>query len=865
MSSFGKLVADDLYIHLDALEYLHDNTHRDQIVAALARVSAHPDRVPNVAKLNQRTGKLSLLSYPCFDTEPFPELVCCWTFSEREENEPSFRSYENSINPPILHRKELLVAPNHPKRCQWAELTTNAESLGLFDDPSTIGFRLNWDRLVHSKGYAISDDGIVPIGNLELSPAADNVINLEREEIQRHLTALSRSSLSAPIQLLIRHQLLSTETTLFDYGCGRGDDIRYLVAEGFRAAGWDPYYAPENSRTSADVVNLGFVVNVIEDPAERIEAIHQAFSLATGVLAVSVMLHRASHQTTSHVDGVLTSRNTFQKYFSQGELKDFLELVLNRPVYMVGPGVAFIFASNEWEQRFCTGRYQSRGIAQRLLMARISRPIKHGNHTNSRQSVSRRLSRAETQFLEIKPFLDKLWRLALELGRFPDPTELTVLGALPEVCPSPNVCKRLIEQHYDLSLLRAAAATRTDDLRVFFAAQQFEKRPAYKQLSPRLQTDIKTFFGDYRAAQASGLILLRQTSNPEQILEAAQKASEQGTGWLENNHSLQLHVDLIDRLPAVLRAYVSCGLLLWDSLGEVDLVKIHVHSGKLTLLEFDDFESSPLPLLRRRIKINIRKLDYDVFEYGTPAFPKPYLFFKSRYMHEDLDGYAAQSAFDDALQVSGVVAEDGPMPNSNELLHKLELSRLKVDGMRLSSATTIPPLDQQCGSNFTYRSFVECGETQNRLKLANLPVSPQTYNAIHALAVQILDPIIDYFGAIRLTYGFCSHELSKHISSRVAHHLDQHVSFERNSAGKRICTRGGAACDFIVDDEDMAAVADWIIEFLPFDRMYFYGSDKPLHISYSDKGEKKAYRMVLSDGGRLMPRPYSSPNRLTAL
>ncbi len=44
--------------------------------------------------------------------------------------------------------------------------------------------------------------------------------------------------------------------------------------------------------------------------------------------------------------------------------------------------------------------------------------------------------------------------------------------------------------------------------------------------------------------------------------------------------------------------------------------------------------------------------------------------------------------------------------------------------------------------------------------------------------------------------------------------------------------RAGAACDFIVEDEDMRGVAEWIIQNLPFDRMYFYWIDRSIHISY---------------------------------
>lgn len=854
MASFGKRVVDDLYVHETAVPLFADPAQREQVVRAFALFDKSADVRPNVAKLNLRTGKLSLLSYPGFDEEPFPELAASWRFSEAADTSPVFRSYSNSINRPILHRKELLVAEGYPRRKEWAALTATAESLGLFDDTTTIGFRLNWERLIQSKGYACTAQGFVPLGNDETSGLVEETPGTEAG-IQRHLTALARSSLSAPIQLLIRHRLLTPEVSLFDYGCGRGDDLSLLNQEGFKATGWDPHFAPERPRIEADVVNLGFVVNVIEDPAERVEAITKAFALARGVMAASVMLHPTTPAGRPFGDGVLTSRQTFQKYFSQGEFKDYLEHILHRPVHMVGPGVAFAFSSEEWEQRYSSGRYQTREVAQRLLMARV---LKRRDTTPRapRAAKAPRPTKTELRFLEAKPYLDKLWELSLNLGRWPDPEEAAKLGPLPRVCITFFSAVRQIESRYDLALLRNAAETRADDLRVFFAAQQFEKRPPFHQLEPRLRRDLKIFFGDYQSAQAAGLRLLQETSNTEQLLKACQGAAEDGLGWLDADHSLQLHLDLVERLPALLRAYVNCGLVLWDAIGQVDLVKIHIGSGKLTLLEYDDFEKQPLPTLRRRVKINLRKLDYDMFEYGSPAYPKPLLYAKSRYMHEDQLGYAEQKAFDDAMEAVGLLPGDGTEPPLEALRQAMNLARYSVKGMRLVRSNVIPDLDQRCGQSFTYRQLIECGETQSHLGLRNLPLRPQTYNALHDLAVRVLDPVVDYFGAIKLTYGFCSSELSKHITKRVAHQLDQHASYELNANNRMICSRGGAACDFLVEDEDMAQVADWIIANLPFDRLYFYGSDRPLHVSYSEKGEGKAYRLVATEGGRLMPRPY---------
>jgi len=90
----------------------------------------------------------------------------------------------------------------------------------------------------------------------------------------------------------------------------------------------------------------------------------------------------------------------------------------------------------------------------------------------------------------------------------------------------------------------------------------------------------------------------------------------------------------------------------------------------------------------------------------------------------------------------------------------------------------------------------------------------------------------------------------------VAPELDQHAAHELNRRGQPICARGGAACDFIVDDENMEEVADWIIAKLPFDRLYVYGKDRPIHLSYSPTELREATEMRAGPSGRLVPRRY---------
>ena len=53
--------------------------------------------------------------------------------------------------------------------------------------------------------------------------------------------------------------------SVLDYGCGKGDDLRALIAQGIDCSGWDPVFLPDEELTKADIVNLGYVINVIED------------------------------------------------------------------------------------------------------------------------------------------------------------------------------------------------------------------------------------------------------------------------------------------------------------------------------------------------------------------------------------------------------------------------------------------------------------------------------------------------------------------------------------------------------------------------------------------------------------------------
>lgn len=837
--SIGKTVARFHYWHISSIDSL---SPQEQLAVRQAESAAGATRGEhfNVVRIDSTTQNVCLLEYAEFFDSPFPELRRSLLVDFRLSR-VSRRSYEGSLNPPILHRKELLLALDHPRREEYSRLTADAESAGLFQDTCRIGFRETWEQLVRERGYRVVGHQLLPIGNEDQEPPGEPDSS-GANGVARHLTALTRYGFSAPIQALARYGLISNGVNVFDYGCGRGDDVRGLLENGIDAEGWDPHYAPDQPKRESDVINLGFVINVIEDFAERVEALQGAFALTRGVLAVSAMLaSQATPAGKPYRDGFLTSRNTFQKYYTQAQLAAFIAHVLDEEPLPVSPGVFFVFRDKDLEQRFLSGRQRSATLLQRL-----ARPERVRERTP-------RPDRDQLKYEAHRESLEALWATWLRFGRDPEKDEVLDLDTLIPGFGSLAGAKRFIGNVKDRAVLERATRARAADLTVYFALGQFSKRKPYKHLELGLQRDVKALFGDYSSAQTQARQALFSIADTDHLAAACAEAAEQGLGWLEEGKSLQLHTSLIERLPTPLRVYVGCGTVLYGDVQAADLVKIHIGSGKLTLMKFDDFSGKAMPKMLERVKLNLRSQDIDVFSYGEEYEP-PYLYLKSRYINEEYSGYAEQVAFEEALVSLNLFDFSGYGPKPSAFDRALAEHRRQIDGFRLIRSQSIPALDSPCGRYLTYRQLIECGETQQKTRIQNLPTEPDSYTALYELAINVLDPVIEYFGAIQLTYGFCSPELSRIISSRIAPAIDQHAAHERNRRGNYICSRLGAAVDFLVADENMREVAEWVATNLSFDRLYYYDMDLPIHVSFGPDRSSQFVEMQRSTTGRRVPK-----------
>jgi hypothetical protein len=143
----GKRVRGTLYVHRDAIRLLPAPA-----VETLELALAHAGDCPwNVARLEP--GVVGLLFYEAFDTAPFPALRAS-TRVDLATGQATLRRFDGP-NPLILHRKEQLVAPDHPCAAIWRALTMELERRGCFRDPHLIGRRHAWETRLSDAGVRI--------------------------------------------------------------------------------------------------------------------------------------------------------------------------------------------------------------------------------------------------------------------------------------------------------------------------------------------------------------------------------------------------------------------------------------------------------------------------------------------------------------------------------------------------------------------------------------------------------------------------------------------------------------------------------------------------------------------------------------
>lgn len=604
-TQIGKQLPDAVYIHKSTLSSIPE-----ELRVLINKVSAAlniNNEDWNLVKLFKRDFKITLLNYPEFETDSYPALDTSYTI-DLQKLSLRTAQYGKTDNPPILHRKETFVAKEHPLAPLFQSITHEGEQIGLYENVRTIGFKKNWLRLISSKGYTLTENGrLIPKHKAVPENEGDALLH---GDIQRHLTAIDRNKLSQPMQILARHNYFNGEMSVLDYGCGKGDDVRELEAHGIDVSGWDPVHNPEGTLINSDIVNIGFVLNVIEDRLERDETLRRAWGYTDKLLVASVMIagENLIKQFTPYKDGVVTSRNTFQRYYTQSEFRGYIESVLCENAIAVGQGIFIVFKDKLEEQKFLLERQH----IKRDWAQRTQREYK----TPTREIDGNIIQKHAELF-------NDFWETVLDLGRIPANDEFEHSNQLRKIAGSHNKAIQALSSFYGNELYEKSKQARINDLLVYFALGLFEKRKAYKYMPESLKRDIKAFFSSSADAIEKATKILFSVGSADLIeRKATESYTALQTGEFNEGHSWVIHKDILAELPPELRIYVGCATQLYGDLTNIQLIKIHFTSGKVSLMRYKDWDDET-PYLVERIKIKLRDQDVDFFDYGGRFEPPP--------------------------------------------------------------------------------------------------------------------------------------------------------------------------------------------------------------------------------------------------
>ena len=425
--------------------------------------------------------------------------------------------------------------------------------------------------------------------------------------IPRERTAIHRPALSRPLQAALDDDLIHAETSLLDYGCGHGDDIRRLRSKGIQSEGWDPEHRPGKLRHEADVVNLGYVLNVIERASERVEAIHSAWQLARKLLIVSARLtYEARGVALSPFgDGFMTGLGTFQKFYEQQELRDWIDATLDVSSVAAAPGIFYVFRDPESRQSHVASRYR-------------------------RITTRPRVRQSDRLFDEHQQVLNPLMEFVVERGRLPHPDELEGVTAILDRFGTIKRAFSIVRRVTGSADWDRIGDERAEDLLIYLALAKFGQRARFGQLPRELQLDIRAFFATYKRACALADALLYSVGE----LDNVERACNGSTLGKLTRTALYVHSSALPEVPSLLRIYEGCARALVGDVEGANILKLHRAKAAISYLSYPDFQKDPHPALRNALSVDLQTFRIRYRDYSDSDNP-PILHRKEEFVGAD--------------------------------------------------------------------------------------------------------------------------------------------------------------------------------------------------------------------------------------
>ncbi|GAA3917794.1 DNA phosphorothioation-associated putative methyltransferase [Microbacterium invictum] len=468
---------------------------------------------------------------------------------------------------------------------------------------------------------------------------------------------MTRTAFSRPVATALADGIISEGTSVFDYGCGRGGDVDRLHHLGYQATGWDPVHRPQVAKAPADIVNLGYVVNVIEDPRERRTALAEAWGLSSRALVVAgrTIGEDRAPAGVVHGDGLLTARRTFQKLFTHAELGGWIADVLGVRPHAAAPGVFYVFRDDEDALSF---------LRSRVPVYRPRVRIDPHHEFDAHRDV-------------IQPLLDFM----TSHGRSPRSDELTeehredlrvAVGGVARAA-------RIIRAVTDDSFWEEVIMHRRNELLVMLALGRF--RGVNLRSDPTTRLDARQLFGSEDVAHGEAYRLLLACSDPA-VRYVNALASPVGR---LSGTSIYVHTSALAQLPPVLRVFDGCARLLAGTSVGVNIVRLSFVRAEVEYRVYDDFDRYAHPQLLSSSTVAIGDLDVRWARFLDPR-TRPVLHRKEEFVAPDYPRHALFAALSRAEDRHGLYDNPSAIRTAGAWEEQLRARGLKISGHRIGAA-----------------------------------------------------------------------------------------------------------------------------------------------------------------------------------
>jgi DNA phosphorothioation-associated putative methyltransferase len=400
-----------------------------------------------------------------------------------------------------------------------------------------------------------------------------------------------------PARQALADGLLGGHVSVLDYGSGKGLDVRRLRSVGVAARGWDPYFDPDAPPAPADQVLLSYVLNVIEDPRERVHALSRAWALAGQTLVVAARLTWDARRVSgeAHQDGVVTSRGTFQHLYTTEELRAQVESVTGARCFVAAPGIVYAFRDES---------------ARMEVIARRAMPAAEWAESGTMAEA----------LAQIVGFVETF-------GRMPVFEELPA-DYLPLLAASPwPRLQRHARAAARPGLVEAGANRSVLDTLLFLGIELFNGRGSLRSMPLAVQENIRRFFSSYREACARADRLMLKIRDDAYVRGAMRNS----VGKLTPT-ALYVHRDAMDRMPVVLRLYEHCGSIAAGRPQQFELVKLAHEGRSVSWLGYPDFDKDPHPRTAWSYGVDMKTLATRFTSFEGRA-NRPLLHRKEEFLH----------------------------------------------------------------------------------------------------------------------------------------------------------------------------------------------------------------------------------------